>query len=128
LSLGWSLGFGLAVSGVFLIGGGAFIDFVSTSPDVRTYARQYLVFAALTPFFGAAAFAFDGIYTGATWTKAMRDLMLIALGIYGAILLAAGSLGNTALWIALLVFLSARGLGQAVLYPRLAQKTFKSIA
>lgn len=128
LSLGWSLGFGLAVSALFLIAGGPFIDFVSTNPDVRAYARDYLVFAALTPFMGAAAFAFDGIYTGATWTRSMRDLMVIAFVVYAGILLAAGSLGNTALWIALLVFLSARGLGQFILYPRLARKTFASLA
>jgi MATE family multidrug resistance protein len=127
LSLGWSLGFGLAVSAIFLIGGGMFIDFVSTNPDVRSYAREYLVFAALTPFFGAAAFAFDGIYTGATWTKSMRDLMVVAFLAYGAVLLAAGSVGNTALWIALLVFLSARGIGQFILYPRLARKTFAAM-
>jgi MATE family multidrug resistance protein len=128
LSLGWSLGFGLAVSALFLIGGGPFIDFVSTNPDVRSYARDYLVFAALTPFFGAAAFAFDGIYTGATWTRSMRDLMVVAFVVYAGILLAAGDLGNTALWIALLAFLSARGLGQFILYPRLARKTFASLA
>jgi MATE family multidrug resistance protein len=124
LSLGWSLGFGLAVSGLFLIGGGPFIDFVSTNPEVRAYARDYLVFAALTPLVGAAAFAFDGIYTGATWTRSMRDLMVIAFAVYAGILLTAGSLGNTALWIALLAFLGARGIGQFILYPRLARKTF----
>ncbi len=128
LSLAWSLGFGLAVSAVFLIGGGMFIDFVSTNPDVRAYARDYLIFAALTPLFGAAAFAFDGIYTGATWTRSMRDLMVASFLAYGAVLLAAGSLGNTALWIALLVFLSARGLGQFILYPRLAKRTFASLS
>jgi multidrug resistance protein, MATE family len=128
LSLGWSLGFGLAVSAIFLIGGGVFIDFVSTNPEVRSYARDYLVFAALTPLFGAAAFAFDGIYTGATWTRSMRDLMVIAFIAYGAVLLVAGDLGNTALWIALLIFLSARGLGQFILYPRLARKTFASMS
>ena len=127
LSLGWSLGFGLAVSALFLIGGGIFIDFVSTNPDVRSYAREYLIFAALTPFFGAAAFAFDGIYTGATWTRSMRDLMVASFLAYGAVLLVAGSLGNTALWVALLVFLSARGLGQFILYPRLAKRTFASL-
>ena len=127
LSLGWSLGFGLAVSSLFLIGGGAFIDFVSTNPEVRSYARDYLVFAALTPFVGAAAFAFDGIYTGATWTRSMRDLMVAAFMAYGAILLVARDLGNTALWIALLTFLSARGIGQFILYPRLAKKTFASM-
>ncbi len=124
LSLGWSIGFGLAVSGLFLVGGGLFIDFVTTSPEVRAYAREYLVFAALTPLVGAAAFAYDGIYTGATWTKAMRDLMVAAFAAYALVLLAAGSLGNTALWIALLVFLGTRGLGQAVLSARLTRRTF----
>jgi MATE family multidrug resistance protein len=127
LSLGWSLGFGLAATSIFLIGGGLFIDFVSTSPDVRSFARDYLIFAALTPLVGAVAFAFDGIYTGATWTKAMRDLMLASFAVYGVVLVAAMGLGNTALWIALLVFLSARGVGQAILYPRLARKTFASV-
>ncbi|WP_414475777.1 MATE family efflux transporter [Microvirga sp. M2] len=127
LSLGWSLGFGLAVSAIFLIGGGSFIDFVSTNPDVRAYARDYLVFAALSPLAGAAAFAFDGIYTGATWTKAMRNLMVMAFAIYGAVLLALGSIGNAGLWIALLLFLGARGIGQALLYPRLARQTFASL-
>jgi MATE family multidrug resistance protein len=124
LSLGWSLGFGLAVSAIFLVGGGFFIDFVTTNPEVRAYARDYLVFAALTPLVGAAAFAFDGIYTGATWTRFMRDLMLVALAVYGLVLLAAGGLGNAALWIALLVFLGTRGIGQALLCARLTKQTF----
>ncbi|MCB8822735.1 MATE family efflux transporter [Microvirga rosea] len=127
LSLGWSFGFGLAVTAIFLLGGSLFIDFVTTSPDVRLYARDYLVYAALTPLMGAAAFAFDGIYTGATWTKAMRDLMLVALAAYGAILFAAGSFGNAGLWTALLVFLATRGLGQALLCSRLTRKTFAKV-
>jgi MATE family multidrug resistance protein len=52
LSLVWSLGFGLALSGVFLVAGGLFIDFVSTNPEVRAQARDFLVFAALTPLVG----------------------------------------------------------------------------
>ncbi|MCB5175607.1 MULTISPECIES: MATE family efflux transporter [Microvirga] len=128
LSLGWSIGFGLAVSALFLLVGGAFIDFVTTSADVRLYARDYLIFAALTPLVGAAAFAYDGIYTGATWTRAMRDLMVVAFAVYGLVLLAAGSLGNTALWIALLVFLGTRGIGQAALCARLTKQTFARFA
>jgi MATE family multidrug resistance protein len=124
VSLVWSLGFGLLVCGVFLGGGGLFIDFVSTSPEVRAHARDYLVFAALTPFVGAAAFAFDGIYIGATWTRALRDLMLAAFALYGLTLLLAGSLGNTGLWIAFLVFLAVRGIGQALLCPRLTRQAF----
>lgn len=127
LNLGWCLGFGLVVSALFFVGGGMFIDFVSTNPDVRSFAREYLVFAALTPLLGSVAFVFDGIYTGATWTQAMRNLMLISFVAYAAVLLLAGSLGNTALWIALMIFLSARGIGQFLLYPRLARKTFAGL-
>jgi MATE family multidrug resistance protein len=126
LSLGWGLGLGLVVTVVFLAGGGWFIDFVSTSPEVRAFAREYLAFAALTPLFGAAAFTFDGIFIGATWTAAMRNLMLVAFAAYSLVLLASQTLGNTGLWIAFLVFLATRGLGQAVLCPRLTRQTFAS--
>jgi MATE family multidrug resistance protein len=124
LSLLWSLGFGLAVSGVFLVGGGWFIDFVSTNPDVRAQAREYLVFAALTPLIGATAFAYDGIYIGATWTRAMRNLMLIAFAAFGLTLLLGQTLGNTGLWIAFLIFLATRGFGQAALCPQLIRRSF----
>jgi MATE family multidrug resistance protein len=109
---------------VFLAGGAWFIDFVSTSPEVRAHAREYLIFAALTPLIGATAFAYDGIYIGATWTLAMRNLMLIALAVFGLVLLVGQDLGNTGLWIALLTFLATRGLGQAVLCPGLTRASF----
>lgn len=124
LSLGWCLGFALAVSGLFLAVGGAFIDAITTAPEVRAFARDYLVYAALTPLAAAAAFAFDGVYIGATWTRAMRNLMLAALAVDAAMLAATRDLGNTGLWLAMLAFLAARGLGQALLYPRLAAGAF----
>jgi MATE family multidrug resistance protein len=126
LSLLWSLGFGLAVSLVFLASGGWFIDFVSTNEEVRSQARAHLVFAALTPLVGAAAFAFDGIYIGATWTRPMRDLMLAAFAAYAVVLGVAQELGNTGLWLSFLVFLAVRGLGQAVLCPRLTRRAFQT--
>ncbi len=124
LAVGWSLGFGAGLSALFLAGGGLFVDLVSTNPEVRELARGFLVFAALTPLVGAAAFAFDGIYIGATWTRAMRDLMLAALAVFAGVLWAGGSWGNAALWGAFLTFLGARGLGQAALYPGLARRAF----
>lgn len=126
LSLRWCLGFGIGVSLLALGGGHAFIDFVSTSEAVRMVAYQYLPLAALAPFVAATPFAYDGIYIGATWTRAMRNLMLAALAAYGATLLLvqALGLGNTGLWLAFLSFLGARGIGQALAYPGLARREF----
>ena len=83
-----------------------------------------LVFAALTPLMGAAAFAYDGIYIGATWTRPMRDLMVLAFVLYAAIVFLLHDLGNTGLWTAFLAFLALRGLGQAALAPRLTRRSF----
>lgn len=126
LSLVWCVGFGVVVSGLFLAGGGLFIDGVSTNPQVREAARLYLAPAALAPLMAALPFAYDGIFIGATWTHAMRDLMLAAvLAFAGALLLVqALELGNWGLWLAFLAFTSARGLGQMLAYPRLVRRTF----
>ena len=126
LSLGWCLGFGLGVSLLALVGGHAFIDFVTTSEPVRAVARRYLPLAAAAPFVAALPFAYDGIYIGATWTRAMRNLMLAALAAYCAtlVLVQGLQLGNAGLWLAFLSFLGARGIGQALAYPGLARRTF----
>jgi multidrug resistance protein, MATE family len=126
LALGWSLVVGAAVSAGFLAGGELLIDLVTTNGAVRAEARVFLVFAALTPLAGAAAFAYDGIYSGATWTAAMRNLMLIAVALFLVLVWLFGTSSNTGLWIAMLVFLAARGIGQALLFPRLARRSFAS--
>ena len=126
LSLRWCLAFGIGVSLLSLAGGHGFIDFVTTNGPVRETARAYLWLAALAPLAAAAPFAYDGIYIGATWTRAMRNLMLCALVAYGVMLGIAQmlELGNTGLWLAFMGFLGARGLGQAIAFPGLARGTF----
>ncbi|WP_446721485.1 MATE family efflux transporter [Methylobacterium sp. DCY52] len=130
LSLRWCLGFGLGVSLLAFAGGHVFIDFVTTNGPVREAARAYLVLAALAPLAAAAPFAYDGIYIGATWTRAMRNLMLCALAVYVAALAGVQvfGLGNAGLWLAFVVFLGARGIGQAIAYPALARATFTAAA
>jgi MATE family multidrug resistance protein len=126
LSLLWSVGFGVAVSALSLAAGSAFIDTVTTNPEVRLAAYGYLPLAAAAPFFAALPFAMDGIFIGATWTRAMRDLMMVAVVAYLLALVGFQALGwgNTGLWGAFLLFLAARGIGQAIVYPRLRRGTF----
>ncbi|MGJ3264964.1 MAG: MATE family efflux transporter [Salinarimonas sp.] len=122
IAIVWAHVFGLGVSAAFLVGGGLFVDFVSTDPTVRETARLYLAFAALTPVVGALAFAHDGVYIGATWTAPLRNLMLASFALYLLLLYALHDLGNTGLWIAFLVFLLSRGIGQQLAFPLLARR------
>ena len=87
-------------------------------------ARDYMWLAALAPICGVLAYAFDGIYIGASWSRDMRNLMLLALAIYMAAWLALSGLGNTGLWLAFLVFMLSRGVLQALRYPALVWRAF----
>ena len=78
---------------------------MTASADVRAAARDYLVYAALASVIGVFAFTYDGIYIGATWTRDMRNLMIVTIALYFAAWWLTLPLGNTGLWIAILVFL-----------------------
>lgn len=120
----WGFAFGATVTIIFALGGAYLIDFMTTSPQVRTVARDFMWFAALAPVCGVMAYSYDGIYIGATWARDMRNLMLASLTIYFCSWALLVPLGNAGLWIALLIFFLARGLLQAWRYPALVRTTF----
>ncbi|MEP9379525.1 MATE family efflux transporter [Aquabacter sp. CN5-332] len=126
LVLIWGFGFALAASLIYLIAGPVLIDLMTTSPEVRAAARAFLVFAAILPVVGVFAYAFDGIYIGALWSRDMRNLMLAALAFYFLAWWLLLPLANAGLWLALLAFLAARGLLQAARLPALMLRTFPS--
>jgi MATE family multidrug resistance protein len=110
LVIGWGFAVGAAVSLFFLAAGTLLIDLMTTSAAVRAAGRAFLPFAALVPVAGTLAYQMDGVFIGATWSVDMRNMMLISLAVYlltFAVLTPV--LGIAGLWIALLVFVGARG-------------------
>ncbi|HEV7277063.1 MAG TPA: MATE family efflux transporter [Devosiaceae bacterium] len=102
LSLAWGVLIGGALTAVLLLFGGAIIDLMTTAPEVREAARAMLLFAALTPLTGMPAFVADGVVTGATMAREMRDGMVVAsLLFFGCALVLQPLFGMTGLWIAL---------------------------
>ena len=120
----WGVVFGLGSTALFVTAGAPLIDLMTASPEVRKAARQYLMLAALAPIAGVLAYAYDGIYIGATWARDMRNLMLTALALYFATWWLLQPLGNNGLWLALLTFLLARGILQMARYRFLVRMTF----
>jgi multidrug resistance protein, MATE family len=124
LSIGWSLALAVLMSLLLLGAGATFIDWMTASAAVRTEARAYLPYAALTPLAGSLAFTFDGIYVGATWNAAMRNLMLVALALFLGLWWLLQGYGNDGLWLAVEGFLLSRGLGQGLAFPILRRRAF----
>jgi len=120
----WGFGFAFAVAACFLLLGPALIDIMTASVDVRRIARDYLPFVVFAPLLGVFAFAYDGVYIGATWARDMRNLMLLSLLIFLTAWFALRSFGNAGLWGAFLVHYAARGGLQALRYPALLRKSF----
>ena len=124
LVLIWGFGFSLAVGALFALFGTSLIDIMTANSDVRRIARDYLPFVVIAPLLGVFAFAYDGIYIGATWARDMRNLMLLSLATFLAAWLALRSFGNAGLWGALLVHYAARGGLEALRYPALFRASF----
>jgi multidrug resistance protein, MATE family len=121
----WGIGVAVAVSLFLWFTGPAIVDLMTTSEPVRQTARIFLIWAALFPIVGTLAYQFDGIFIGATWSRDMRNMMLLSVL---AFLVAWFSLtpffGNHALWMALLVFLSSRSITLYWRMRRLVPLTF----
>ncbi|GLK72281.1 MATE family efflux transporter [Ancylobacter dichloromethanicus] len=124
LVLFWGLGFAAPATLALLAGGGPLIDLLSANEQVREVGRQFLPLAALTPLLGVAAFAYDGIYAGATWARDMRNMMLPAVALFFLAWWLTLPLGNTGLWLAYLAFISGRGIFLALRLPALERRTF----
>ncbi len=83
-------------------------------------AKPYLLWTAVIPLVSFAAFTWDGIYIGATASVQMRNAMLLStlLVYFPAYYLLQAHLGNHALWLALVLFLLARGVTLGLMAPR----------
>lgn len=125
LVISWGFAFALAVTASYALLGPLLIDIMTASEDVRRSARDFLWLVTLAPVLGVFAFAYDGIFIGATWAREMRNLMVLSLLIFLAAWLALRSSGNTGLWGALLVHYAARGGLQALRYPAMLRASFR---
>lgn len=126
LVIAWGFAFAIGVTAVFVLFGPAMIDAMTASADVRRVARDYLWLVALAPLLGVFAFAYDGIFIGATWARDMRNLMVLSFVFYIGAWYLLQPFGNAGLWGALLVHYIARGGLQAMHYPALVRQSFGS--
>lgn len=89
-----------------------FVKIISDNPDIITEIRPYYIYMTVIPVITFAAFIWDGIYIGATASKAIRNTMIIStiFVFIPAWYLLTPKLGNHGLWIAFLCFMLTRGI------------------
>jgi MATE family multidrug resistance protein len=116
----WGAGSGVVLAAGFALGGGALIDLMTTSAEVREIARTYLPWMVAAPLLGMAAWMLDGIFIGATRSRDMRNMMVLSTAVYlAAVLVLLPAFQNHGLWAALMVSFVARGVTLGLRYPAL---------
>ena len=108
----WGMGMGAALSAVYFFFGKEMLAIYTNKPVVIDLALGYFVYTIFAPVVNSVCFIWDGIFIGATATKAMRNSMLfctllIFLPVY---YFTKAPLGNHSLWIAMTAFMIMRGL------------------
>ncbi len=127
MSSAWGLGCVAALAAAFWLAGGAVIDLMTTSEEVRAAAREFLPWCALAPVVGLPAFMLDGIFIGATRSRDMRNAMAWSLAVYlAAWWVLTAMMGTHGLWAALMVFFVARGVTLFLRYPSLERAAVAS--
>lgn len=111
---------GLA-AGVWLLGP-SLIGLLTDLPDVREQASAFLPWTAAYVLLSVGAFQLDGIFIGASQTRAMRNASLVAVLIFLALSLALGSWQNLGLWLAFVGYVIARACTLLVAYPSLRRR------
>ena len=81
----WSMGIAVIFMGIYQFAGVPLLRMMTSDPVVVEASREYLPWLLLMPVIGCAAFTWDGIYIGATASKAIRNSMIWAVVGFAAV-------------------------------------------
>lgn len=124
----WGMGMSVVMAAVFLLFGHVLVNILTTAPEVRVMAVEYLPWVALTALTGLYAFQMDSIFIGASWSKDMRNMMFLSMFVFfGVLYITREWLGNHSLWLALNMFLFIRGVTLTLMLPKRYRGEFASV-
>ena len=121
----WAGLFAAGLGLVIWLAGPAIVAGSAKSADVQSVAYGYLVWVALAPLAGVWCFQLDGIFTGATRTRDMRNMMIVSIAVFFvAFWLLSRAFGNHGLWASYLVLFLTRAVTLGSRMPALVRGAF----
>ncbi len=106
----------------YFVFGSQLILLLTNIPEVIQIANDYLIWLVVMPVLAVWAYLFDGLFIGATRSVEMRNTMLFSTFVcFLPAWYLLQNLGNDGLWLALLIFLTARGVSQSIYINRILQ-------
>lgn len=122
----WALIFALLFCVAIALIGPIVIDLLTTLDSVRVVAKEYLIWSIFLPLISVWSFQLDGIFIGCTWSREMRNSMILSLIAYLIALAVLVPLwGNNGLWAGLAVLMIVRAITMGWMLPSL-QRTIET--
>ena len=116
----WGLVFALMFTVVYASFGGDIFDAMTTQKEVQNAARTWLLWIVLSPLAGVWSFLLDGIFTGTTHTREMRNGMIISLILFiCASVVLVPPMNNHGVWLSYYILMLARAATLGYWYPRI---------
>nr|WP_137676068.1 MATE family efflux transporter [Parerythrobacter lutipelagi] len=112
------------VAGLFALFAEPVLSSFAATEAVAEEAHRAAYWLILIPFAGVAGFIFDGVFVGASWTRALLLSMAGSSVAFAALLWVTWPMGNGGLWLSFTLFLVIRALLQLAMLPRLVRDGF----
>lgn len=128
LLLLWGFSISIPFTILYALFPSTFVRIISDNPNILMEVKPYYIYMIVIPLITFAAFIWDGIYIGATASKAIRNTMIIAtIFIFlPSWYLLTPKFGNHGLWIAFLCFMTARGVAMTLTAKKNIIQTVKN--
>ena len=115
----WGVIMTVVYTAAYYFGANDILHVLSNEQTVIEASEPYLLWVALIPVAGMGAFIWDGVFIGITDSRGMLLSCFVAAIVFAIMLtLFFTTMGNHALWLALLSYLLARGVMQTMLFWR----------
>ncbi|MBM7588239.1 MATE family multidrug resistance protein [Bacillus pakistanensis] len=127
LSALWGLASAIFLSLSVFIFGNSIIAFFTTIPEVKAVSENYLVWMLVFPILGFWGLQLEGIFSGATEAKSIRDSITLALIVFLiALWFFVPLYQNHGLWISFVVFSLSRSFFLSLFVPKLTREKFSN--
>lgn len=114
----WAFLFGGVIMLTFVVLGERMLHLFTNQIALIEGAKPYLIWIIIAPVVNVTAYIWDGIFLGATASKALRNSVIVSTLIYLSAIYLLMPYGNHGLWTALTILLFARGVSLTILAPK----------
>ncbi len=114
----WAFLFGVGIMFIFIGFGRQLLTIFTDQRALIEEAEGYLFWVLIAPVVNVAAYIWDGIFLGATASRALRDSVILSTILFLSAVYLLQPFGNHGLWGALTLLLVARGVLLTALAPK----------